>query len=104
MNLQNLHIYSEENPPVTRSASFQRGFHVNVCVGIPGNTLSGPFIIEDRNERWKLPEYRSIEELVAKINTTAMEIRHRGLGNGSEIRRRAKACVGARGGHFEHLL
>ena len=47
MNLQNLHIYSDENPRVTRSASFQRRFRVNVWAGILGVTLIGPFIIED---------------------------------------------------------
>ena len=44
----NLHIYSDENPRVTHSTSFQRRFHVNVWVGILGNTLIDPFIIEDR--------------------------------------------------------
>ena len=29
------------------------------CVGILGNTLIGPFIIEDRNKRWKLHEFHS---------------------------------------------
>ena len=46
-------------------------------------------------------ETASREELVAKINTTAMEIRQRGLGNTQrEIRRRAETC--ARGELFEH--
>ena len=50
-------------------------------------------------------EIASREELVAKINTTAMEIHQRGLDNVQrEIRRRAEACVRTRGGHFEHLL
>ena len=48
MNLQNLHIYSDENPSVTNSTSFQRRFHVNVWAGTLGNTLIVPFIIEDR--------------------------------------------------------
>ena len=50
-------------------------------------------------------EIASREELISKINATAMEIRQRGLGNVQrEMRRRAEACVRARGGHFEHLL
>ena len=50
-------------------------------------------------------EIASREDLVSKINTTAMDIRQRGLGNiQREIRRRAKAFVLARGGHFEHML
>ena len=48
MNLQNLHIYSDKNPRVTRSASFQRRFRVNVWAGVLGNTLIVPFIIEDK--------------------------------------------------------
>ena len=39
--------YSDENPHVTCSASFQRRFHVNIWAGILGITLIGPFIIED---------------------------------------------------------
>ena len=50
MNLQNLHIYSDENPRVTHSTPFQPRFHVNVWTGVLGNTLIVPFIIED-NER-----------------------------------------------------
>ena len=46
MNLRNLHIYSDENPRVTRSASFQRRFRVNVWSGILGITPIGSFIIE----------------------------------------------------------
>ena len=50
-------------------------------------------------------EIASREELVSKINTTAMEIRQRGLSNVQrEMRRHAEARVRARGGHFEHLL
>ena len=48
MNLHILHIYSFKNPCVTRSASFQQRFRVNAWAGILGNTLNGPFIIEDR--------------------------------------------------------
>ena len=47
MNLRNLHIYSDENPRVIRSASFQQRFRLNVWAGILGITLIGPFIIED---------------------------------------------------------
>ena len=47
MNLHSLHIYSDENPRVTRSTSFQQRFCVNVWAGILGITLIGPFIIED---------------------------------------------------------
>ena len=47
MNLQNLHIYSDENPRVTRSASFQRRFRVDDWAGILGIKLIGSFIIED---------------------------------------------------------
>ena len=47
MNLHSLHIYSDENPRVTRSASFRRRFRVNVWAGILGIILIGPFIIED---------------------------------------------------------
>ena len=47
MNLHNLHIYSDDNPRVTPSASFQWRFRVNVWAGILGITLIGPFIIED---------------------------------------------------------
>ena len=188
VNLHNLHIYSDENPCVTRSASFQQRFHVNVRAGILGNTLIGPFIIEDRmrgedylnfvadvvmpilddmplHSRWHLwyqldgasahftfpvcqwldhhfpgkwigragpvawparssdltplhfflwgcmkekvyeTEIASREELIAKINRTAMEIWQYVLGNvQQEIRRRAETLVHARGGHFEHLL
>ena len=50
-------------------------------------------------------EIASREELVSRINTPAMDIRQSGLGNVQrEMRRRAEACVRARGGHFEHLL
>ena len=50
-------------------------------------------------------EIASREELVSKINKTAIDIGQRGLGNVQrEMRRCAEACVHARGGHFEHLL
>ena len=50
-------------------------------------------------------EIASGEELVSKINTTAIDIRQRGLGNVQrEMRRSAEACVRARGGHFVQLL
>ena len=37
-------MYSDEDPRVTRSASFR----VNVWAGILGNTQIGPFITQDR--------------------------------------------------------
>ncbi|KAJ4432633.1 hypothetical protein ANN_21256 [Periplaneta americana] len=50
-------------------------------------------------------EIASREELVAKINTAAMEIHQHGMDNVQrDVSRRAEACVRARGGHFEHLL
>ncbi|KAJ4431825.1 hypothetical protein ANN_20430 [Periplaneta americana] len=50
-------------------------------------------------------EIASREELVAKINTAAMEVQKHGLDNVQrEVRRRAEECVRARGRHFEHLL
>ena len=48
MKLLHLHIYSDENPRVTGSASFQWRFRVNAWAGILGNKLIGPFIIEDK--------------------------------------------------------
>ena len=58
MNLHNLYIYSDENPRVTRSASFQRRFRVNVWAGILGITLIGRFIIEDSMRGEDKPEFR----------------------------------------------
>ncbi|KAJ4445114.1 hypothetical protein ANN_06913 [Periplaneta americana] len=50
-------------------------------------------------------EIASREELIAKINKAAMEIRQHGLDNVQrEVRWCAEVCVRARGGHFEHLL
>ncbi|KAJ4428819.1 hypothetical protein ANN_25812 [Periplaneta americana] len=119
---------------VTRSASFQHRFRVNVWAGILGEKVIGPFIIEDRvrGENYlkfvEVPRPNTIgllfwvcmkekvyqtetasreerEELVAKINTAAMEVHQHGLDNVQrELRRHAEACVRARGGHFEHLL
>ena len=51
------------------------------------------------NENVYETEIASREELVAKINTTSMEIRQCGLGNVQrEIRRCAEACVRGEGG------
>ena len=50
-------------------------------------------------------EIASREELVAKINAAAMEIRQHGVNHVQrEVRRRAAACVCAGVGHFKHLL
>ena len=50
-------------------------------------------------------EIANSEELVEKINTTAMVIRQRGLGNVQQkIVWRAEACVRVKWGHFEHML
>ncbi|KAJ4446408.1 hypothetical protein ANN_13104 [Periplaneta americana] len=63
------------------------------------------FLWDYMKEKVYQTEIASREELVAKINTATMEIHQHGLNNVQrEIRRRAEACVRARGGHFEHLL
>ena len=50
-------------------------------------------------------EIASREELFAKINEAAMEIRqHDVVHVQQEARRRAAACIRSGGGHFEHLL
>jgi hypothetical protein len=48
MNLQNLHVWAEENPYPTRSSSFQHRFSVNVLAGIVDDHLTGPYVMEDR--------------------------------------------------------
>ncbi|KAJ4440210.1 hypothetical protein ANN_08349 [Periplaneta americana] len=62
-------------------------------------------ILDSRKEKMYQTEIASREELVAKINTTAMKIQQHGLDNVQrEVRRRAEVCIRAKGGHFEHLL
>jgi hypothetical protein len=48
MNLNNLHVWAEENPHPTRSSSFQHRFSVSVWAGIVDYHLIGPYVIEDR--------------------------------------------------------
>ena len=75
MNLENLHIYSDENPRVIRSVSFQRRFRVNVWAGILGITLIVPFIIEDKSRG---EDYlNSIEDVVMPmLDDMPLQSRH----------------------------
>ena len=63
------------------------------------------FLWGSMKEKVYQTEIASREELVAKINEAAMEIRQQDVDHVQrELRRRAAACVRAGGGHFEHLL
>ena len=73
--LHNFHVYSDENPRVTRSASFQRRFRVNVSAGILGITLIGSFSIEDsmRGEDY----LNFVEDVVrSMLNDMPLQSRH----------------------------
>lgn len=47
-NLHNLHMWSDNNPHVTRQCRFQVRFAVNVWAGILGDNLIGPYILPER--------------------------------------------------------
>ncbi|KAJ4433001.1 hypothetical protein ANN_15258 [Periplaneta americana] len=63
------------------------------------------FLWGSMKEKMHQTKIASREELVAKINTTAMEIHQHGLDNVQRaVRRRAEVCIRAKRGNFEHLL
>ena len=46
-NSRNVHTWSHENPHETRVTNFERRFSVNVCCGVLGNRLTGPFVFDN---------------------------------------------------------
>ena len=71
----------------------------------PGLTPLDFFLWGCMKEKVYKTDIESREVLIGEINTTAMEIHHRRLGNVSERSDGVlKHVFGARGGHFEHLL
>lgn len=46
-NSHNMHAWSEENPRVTRSRSFQTRWKINLWAGIMGTQILGPIILPD---------------------------------------------------------
>jgi len=45
-NLQNVHMWSHDNPHETSVTNFQRRFSVNVWCGVLGNKIIGPFVFD----------------------------------------------------------
>ncbi|KAJ4446812.1 hypothetical protein ANN_13510 [Periplaneta americana] len=90
-------VYADKNIRVTRFASFQRrwigrGGAIAWPARFPDLTLFDFFLWGCMKEKVHQTEIASREELVAKINTAAMEIHQHGLDNVQrEVRRRAKA-------------
>lgn len=48
INSHNLHFWADENPHAIIQTKHQQRFIVNVWAGIIGNTLIGPFVLEER--------------------------------------------------------
>ena len=46
-NVRNVHKWSHDNPHETSVSNFQRRFTVNVCCGVLGNKLIGPFVFDN---------------------------------------------------------
>lgn len=46
-NSHNMHVWSDENPNVTRSRSFQHRWKMNIWAGIMGTEILGPVILPD---------------------------------------------------------
>lgn len=44
-NVHNEHKYSEDNPFVYREGNFQRRFKINICAGVVGDRIIGPYML-----------------------------------------------------------
>ena len=55
-NTHNSHVWADENPHVTVESNFQQHFSVNVWCAVLDDQLSGPFILEGRLYKRRVPQ------------------------------------------------